>query len=69
LLLSERSSLVARLTDIVETYDEQVILAPYPDIDERIALTAWERIDTLNSVDESRIVAFIETFREIDHHD
>jgi hypothetical protein len=37
-------------------------------MDTRIALTAWGRIDTLEDVDEQRIVRFIETYRGIDHH-
>ena len=56
------------LAAIVQRYDRQVILAPYPDMDARIALTAWGRIDTLERVNESRIVAFIETYRGTDHH-
>jgi hypothetical protein len=60
--------LVARLAKVVEQYEDLVILAPYPDMDHRIALTAWGRIDTLESFDEQRIVRFIETYRGIDHH-
>ena len=60
--------LVAKLAGIIERYDEQVILAPYPDMDARIALTAWNRLDTLDAFDEKRIVAFIKAFRGIDHH-
>ena len=61
--------LVEKLTGVVEGYDEQVILAPYPDMDTRIALTAWNRIDTFDAFDEKRIVAFIEAFRGLDHHE
>jgi len=34
--------LIARLTAIVARYPEQVILAPYPNMNVRIALTAWK---------------------------
>jgi hypothetical protein len=61
--------LVAQLTRVVERYDTQVILAPYPDMEARIALTAWQRIDTFETFDEDRIVAFIEAYRGIDHHE
>jgi len=64
----ECPDLVAKLRAIVLRYDTQVILAPYPGMDTRIALTAWSRIDKLDQVDEKRIVRFIEAYRGIDHH-
>jgi len=60
--------LIARLRAIVLRYDQFVILAPYPGMDARIALTAWTRIDKFDDVDEKRIVRFIEAYRGIDHH-
>ncbi len=60
--------LVEQLAGIVRRDPEQVILAPYPDMDSRIALTAWGRINTFNEFDEERIVAFIEAYIGKDHH-
>jgi Protein of unknown function (DUF3105) len=60
--------LVAKLAAVVSRYPDKVILAPYPTMDTRIALTAWGRIDTLDDVDARRIVRFIEAYRGIDHH-
>jgi hypothetical protein len=60
--------LVEGLSAIVSQYDEQVILAPYPGIGSRIALTAWGRIDTFDEFDEDRVAQFIKAFRGIDHH-
>ena len=60
--------LAARLGVIVRKYDKQVILAPYPTMKSKIALTAWTRIETLDDGDERRITQFIETYRGIDHH-
>jgi hypothetical protein len=60
--------LVAQLTQLVNHYDDHLILAPYPDMDARIALTAWGRIDKLSDFDEERIERFIETYSAIDHH-
>jgi hypothetical protein len=60
--------LVAKLRDVVQRYDKQVILAPYPQMKSRIALTAWTRIETLSDFDEARIRRFIEAYRGIDHH-
>ncbi len=60
--------LVEKLTAIVRGYDKYVILAPYPQMSRRIALTAWTRIDTFDEFDEGRIRRFIEAYRGIDHH-
>jgi hypothetical protein len=64
----ECPELVAKLREIVERYDRYVILAPYPTMKSRIALTAWTRIDTLEDFDARRIRRFIEAYRGIDHH-
>jgi hypothetical protein len=42
----------------------KIVIAPYPGMQSRIALTAWGRIDTLDAYDEERIVRFIEAFRD-----
>jgi Protein of unknown function (DUF3105) len=60
--------LVAQLRDIVGKYDRQVLLAPYPSMRSKIALTAWTRIDTMDEFDAKRITRFIEAYRGIDHH-
>jgi hypothetical protein len=64
----ECPELVARLRAIVQRYDKQVILAPYPGMKSTIALTAWGRIDRFDDFDEKRIVQFIDAYRGIDHH-
>jgi len=60
--------LVTKLEAVVKGYDRQVLLAPYPGIKTRIALTAWTRLDAFDDYDEGRIVRFIRTYRGIDHH-
>ena len=60
--------LVAQLEEIVEHYDEGVILEPYPGMDTRIALTAWQRIDQFDGFDAERIERFIHAYRGDDHH-
>lgn len=42
----------------------KIIVAPYPDMPTRIALTAWGRIDAFEAYDESRILRFIAAFRD-----
>src|SRR5205823_6361594 len=64
----ECPELVEKLRGIVRKYDVQVLLAPYPSMKSRIALTAWTRLDRFDEFDEKRIVRFIEAYRGIDHH-
>lgn len=59
--------LVRKLERIVSPYSH-TILAPYPGMDSRIALTAWGRIDKFNEFDEKRIARFIEAYIGKDHH-
>ena len=60
--------LVDKLRGVVSRYDKHVILAPYPDMKSRIALTAWTRLERLEEFDEKRIVRFIDSYRGLDHH-
>jgi len=59
---------VDRLKAIVTKYDRHVVLAPYPGMKTRIALTAWTRIETMEQLDESRVKRFIDAYIGIDHH-
>lgn len=61
--------LVAQLQEVVEHYDEGVILAPYPGMETRIALTAWQRIDQFEEFDQSRVERFIRSYLGVDHHE
>ena len=38
---------------------EEIIVSPYPDMDTRIALTAWTFLDAFDEYDDERIRAFI----------
>jgi hypothetical protein len=62
------AELVDKLKAIVAQYPTQVLLAPYPGMKHRIALTAWTRIDAFDDFDEARIQRFIRAYRGIDHH-
>jgi hypothetical protein len=62
------AELVNQLASVAEGYDEGVLLAPYPGMDTRIALTAWNRIDRFEEFDEERIVRIVRAFRGADHH-
>jgi hypothetical protein len=64
----ECPEVVEKLRKIVARYDRNVILAPYPTMKSRIALTAWTRIETLEDVDERKVTRFIDAYRGIDHH-
>ena len=43
---------------------EKLILAPYPPLKNRIALTAWTRLDAFDDLDEARIRTFIDAWRK-----
>ena len=60
--------LVKKLESVVRRYPKFVVLAPYPSMKHRIALTAWGKIDTLETFDEARVTGFIDAFKGIDHH-
>ncbi|HZV80493.1 MAG TPA: DUF3105 domain-containing protein [Candidatus Binatus sp.] len=45
-----------------EEAGQAVIVAPYPGMKHKIALTAWTRLATLNSIDQAKIAAFINTY-------
>ena len=65
---SDCRDMVDKLRTIVGRYQEQVILAPFPGMQHRIALTAWTRLDAFDTLDERRIVHFIDSYRGVDHH-
>jgi hypothetical protein len=57
-----------RLAELTRSYDKEVLMAPYDGLSNPIVLTAWARIDRLDSFDEARIKKFISAFKGIDHH-
>jgi hypothetical protein len=59
--------LIDQLTKIALRYN-RVVMAPYPGLDRRIALTAWGKIDKFDGFDEARITKFIKAHIGIDHH-
>ncbi len=65
---SDCPDLVAKLEGIARRYNRHVVIAPFPGLKTRIALTAWTRIEAFDEFDEARIVRFIEAYRGIDHH-
>lgn len=55
---------LAKLTGIYEKKGKRkLIVIPRPNLDTRIALTAWTRIDKFDDFDEDRIVIFIDALR------
>lgn len=62
------SPLLKKPDEPVRSRYDHLIVAPYPDMEKTIALTAWGRIDTLDRYDEARITRFIETYIGVDHH-
>lgn len=65
------SELVEQLTSVVQPYldrNKRVILEPYPALSNRIALTAWTRLDAFDEFDAQRIRKFVDAYEGIDHH-
>ena len=55
-------ALVAQLSEVVDIATDvgaKVLMSPYPDMDTRIALTAWTVIDKFDDFDDVRIISFI----------
>ena len=67
-MTTTRTTDALHVHDLSVSYDRQVVLAPYPGMKTRIALTAWTRLDAFDEYDEGRIVRFIRAYRGIDHH-
>jgi hypothetical protein len=59
---------VAALERLIAEYPTQVIAAPEPRLSTALALTAWERLASLDRFDDASIRRFIETYRGRDHH-
>ena len=63
------AGIVRELESIAKRYARDTVLHPNPEIDTQIALTAWGRIDSLESYDEERIDTFVDTPRNrYNHH-
>ena len=54
------SDLIESLSEVVGT-KQKVLLSPYPNMDNKIALTAWEYLDVFDVFDKERIELFIQT--------
>lgn len=54
-------SLVNELAQFLNTY-QRIIVVPRPNMDSKIALTAWGEIDKMDTFDKNRIGAFVEAF-------
>src|SRR3954452_23051248 len=59
---------IDRLAALTRSYDKEVLLSPYEGLKDPIVLTAWTRMDKLQTFDEARIKRFISAYRGIDHH-
>jgi len=54
---------VERLAELARRYPRDVVLAPYPQLDRGVALTAWGRLDRLSTVDTERVERFVRLLR------
>ncbi len=54
--------LVEQLQSLIPGSGAQFILAPYPDMSTRIAITSWRHIDQMDEFDAARLNAFIDAY-------
>jgi hypothetical protein len=59
---------VAALTRLARRYGGDVILTPYPRLERGIALTAWGRIEHLDSYNPDLVITFVEALRDRYNH-
>lgn len=60
---------VSELRSILqEVGRDKLILHPNPDMSARIAITAWARMITMETVNREQVIEFIDHYRGIDHH-
>lgn len=58
-------SLVSNLTSVYDKKGKwKLIVIPRPNLDSKLALTAWNRIEKLNQFDEGKINLFIDALRD-----
>lgn len=61
----ECQKLVSQLSDVTKKKGlKKLIVVPRPILDNRIALTAWTRLDKFYDYDDYRIITFIDAFRD-----
>jgi hypothetical protein len=65
---------VDKLTALANLYintpgKQRIIMSPYPGLSNPIVLTTWGRMDRLDTLDETRIRAFVDAYVNIDHHE
>lgn len=56
------SELVGQLESLIPGNGAQFILAPYPNMESRIAITSWRHIDHMDEFDADRLNEFIDSY-------
>lgn len=63
----ENQANIQALEEVARGY-ERVIIAPRENMPTRYALTAWQRVQRFDEIDEEGMREFLEAFEGIDHH-
>ena len=58
---------IAALEEIAGGY-RRIVIAPRPDMPTDFALTAWQRLQRFDAIDEDAMRTFVEAYEGIDHH-
>ena len=63
----ENSTEIERLEAVASDF-RRTVIAPREDLDSGYVLTAWQRLQRFDTVDEAGMTAFIDAFEGIDNH-
>jgi hypothetical protein len=58
---------IAALEEVARSY-RRIVIAPRPDMPTDFALTAWQRLQRFEAIDEEAMRAFIDAYEGLDHH-
>jgi hypothetical protein len=53
---------LGRIVQVALDTGKLVVMGPYPQMNRRIALTAWTRLDSFDEFDARRVARFIDTY-------
>ncbi|NBC95770.1 MAG: DUF3105 domain-containing protein [Deinococcus-Thermus bacterium] len=58
---------IAALEDVARSY-RRIVIAPRPDMPTDFALTAWQRLQRFETIDQEAMGAFVDAYEGLDHH-
>lgn len=65
--VEENAAHIALLEEVAKGY-RRVVIMPREGMETKYAMTAWQRLQTFDDIDEEAMRAFLEAFEGVDHH-